>query len=48
MAARPLDRFGKAALVGAGALFFLAGAGWAYFGTDIFMAALVAGLAFCF
>jgi hypothetical protein len=44
----PLDRVGKAALVAAGCLFALAGAGWAYFGTDIFLNAVMAGLAYCF
>lgn len=44
----PFDRVGKAALVAAGCLFALAGVGWAYFGTDIFLNALMAGLAYCF
>jgi hypothetical protein len=47
-AAPPLDRTTRAALFGAGVLFFLAGAGWAYFGTDIFISAIMAGLAYCF
>lgn len=44
----PLDLVGKAALVVAGCLFAFAGAGWAYFGTDIFLNAVMAGLAYCF
>jgi hypothetical protein len=44
----PLDRTTRAALAGAGLLFVLAGAGWAYFGTDIFIGAIMAGLAYCF
>ena len=32
----------------AGLLFALAGAGWAYWGTDIFLSAIMAGLAYCF
>jgi hypothetical protein len=38
----------KTALAAAGCLFVLAGAGWAYFGTDIFLNAVMAGLAYCF
>lgn len=38
----------KTALVAVGLLFLLAGAGWAYFGTDIFLTAIMAGLAYCF
>lgn len=38
----------KAALATAGLLFFLSGAGWAYFGTDIFFSAVMAGLSYCF
>jgi hypothetical protein len=44
----PLDRLTKSALVGAGLLFFLAGAGWAYWGTDVFLSVVMAGLAYCF
>ena len=44
----PLDHIGKSALVAVGCLFALAGAGWAYFGTDIFLNAVMAGLAYCF
>ena len=44
----PLDRISRTALVTAGCLFALAGAGWAYFGTDIFLNAVMAGLAYCF
>jgi len=43
-----LDRTTKAALAAAGLLFFAAGAGWAYAGTDIFLASIMAGLAYCF
>ena len=38
----------KAALLGAGLLFFLAGAGWALNGDKLFLATLMAGLAGCF
>ena len=48
MSAHPLDRTTKAALLAAGLLFFLAGAGWAYWGGDIFMSVVMAGLAYCF
>ena len=44
----PLDRVTKSALFAAGLLFFLAGAGWAYFDTDVFLATIMAGLAYCF
>ena len=44
----PLDRITRSALLAAGLLFFLAGAGWAYWGTDIFLAKIMAGLAYCF
>jgi hypothetical protein len=44
----PLDRVTKSALLAAGLLFFTAGAGWAYFGTDVFLATIAAGLAYCF
>ena len=40
-----LDRLTKSALLATGLLFFLAGAGWAYFGTDVFLATIMAGLA---
>jgi hypothetical protein len=42
-----LDPIAKTALVAAGLLFFLAGAGWAYWGTDIFLANIMAGLSYC-
>jgi hypothetical protein len=42
-----LDPIARTALVGAGLLFFLAGAGWAYFGTDLFLTAIMTGLAYC-
>jgi hypothetical protein len=48
MSSRPLDTVTKSALVGAGLLFFLAGAGWAYWGSDIFLTALMSGLTYCF
>lgn len=47
MDARALDRLTRTALVAAALLFFLAGVGWAYFGTDIFLTAVMAGLAYC-
>jgi hypothetical protein len=37
MDARRLDRLTRTTLVAAALLFLLAGAGWAYFGTDIFL-----------
>jgi hypothetical protein len=43
-----LDTTTKAALAAAGLLFFLAGAGWAYWGSDIFLSIVMAGLAYCF
>lgn len=48
MHAEPLDRVTRTALLAAGVLFVLAGAGWAYWGTDIFLGAVMAGLAYCF
>jgi hypothetical protein len=42
-----LDPVTRAALVAAGLLFFLAGAGWAYWGTDIFLTAIMTGLSYC-
>jgi hypothetical protein len=48
MNAPALDRTAKLALVGAGLLLFLCGAGWAVHGSDIFLATLMAGLAGCF
>ena len=48
MQAHSPDLVTKSAIVGAGLLFVLAGAGWAYFGTDIFLSAIMAGLAYCF
>ena len=44
----PLDSLTKSALLAAGLLFFLAGAGWAYFGTEVFLSVVMAGLAYCF
>lgn len=41
------DPVTRVALLGAGLLFFLAGAGWAWFGTDIFLSIVAAGLAYC-
>lgn len=43
-----LDRATRAAIFGAGLLFVLAGTGWAWFGADIFLNAIMAGLAYCF
>jgi energy-converting hydrogenase Eha subunit C len=48
MTTQPFDRITKTALLAAGLLFILAGAGWAYWGTDIFLTAVMAGLAYCF
>lgn len=48
MYAPPLDPFVKAALIAAGLLLFLSGAGWAYWGTEIFLTTIMAGLAYCF
>ena len=48
MHAPPLDPIVKVALLAAGLLMFLGGAGWAYWGTDIFLTAIMAGLAYCF
>jgi hypothetical protein len=48
MQAPPLDPIVKTAILAAGFLFFLGGAGWAYWGTDIFLTAIMAGLAYCF
>ncbi len=42
-----LDPIAKTALVAAGVMFFLAGAGWAYWGTDIFLTTIMSGLAYC-
>jgi hypothetical protein len=47
MDARLSARFTKTALLAAAVLFFLAGVGWAYFGADIFLTAVMAGLASC-
>jgi hypothetical protein len=44
----PLDRLTMSALAAAGLLFALAGAGWAYWGGDVFLATVMAGLAYCF
>jgi hypothetical protein len=43
----PLDPILKTALIALGLLFFLGGIGWAYWGTDIFLTAIMAGLAYC-
>jgi hypothetical protein len=43
-----LDRGTKLALAAGGALFFLAGAGWAFYGPEIFITTVMAGLAYCF
>ncbi len=43
-----LDPAMKAALAAGGALIFLAGAGWAIYGPDIFLTVVMAGLAYCF
>ena len=48
MPAERLDRIGMTALVVGGVLIFAAGAGWAYYGSDIFIATVMAGLAYCF
>jgi hypothetical protein len=42
-----VDPLIRTALAAAGVLFFLAGAGWAYWGTDIFLTAIMTGLAYC-
>lgn len=47
MLAHPLDRTTKAALAAVGLLFFLAGAGWAAWGSEIFLATVMAGIAGC-
>ena len=47
MQAQPLDRITLTALLAAGLLFALAGVGWAYWGTDIFLSAIMSGLAYC-
>jgi hypothetical protein len=48
MQARSSDPLTRTAIVVGGLLFFLAGAGWAYWGTDIFLSTVMAGLAYCF
>lgn len=48
MHARPLDPIVKTALFTLGLLFFAGGIGWAYWGTDIFLSAVMAGLSYCF
>jgi hypothetical protein len=48
MQARASDNLTKAALIAFAFLFLLAGAGWAYWGTDVFLATVMAGLAYCF
>ena len=47
MQAQPLDRITRTALLAAGLLFALAGAGWAYWRTDIFLNAIMSGLSYC-
>jgi energy-converting hydrogenase Eha subunit C len=47
MHAQPLDRITLTALLASGLLFALAGAGWAYWGTDIFLSAIMSGLSYC-
>jgi hypothetical protein len=47
-ASRRFDRVATTALAAAGLLLILAGAGWAYFGGDIFVTTVLAGLAYCF
>ena len=47
MNAPPLDPTTRTALLALGLLLFLSGGGWAYHGNDIFLAALMAGLAGC-
>jgi len=42
------DPFVRGTLIGAGVLFFLAGAGWALYGDSIFLQTLFAGIANCF
>lgn len=44
----PHDPIVKSALLAAGLMFFMAGAGWAYWGTAIFLATIMAGFAYCF
>jgi hypothetical protein len=48
MTRSPLDRAMWSLVVAAGLLLLLAGAGWAYWGADIFLSTLMAGLAYCF
>ena len=43
-----LDRVTRASLVAGGLLFFLAGAGWAVYGPEVFINTVMAGLAYCF
>ncbi len=47
MPARSLDPLAMAALIAAGLLLLFAATGWAYFGTDIFITAILSGLAYC-
>jgi hypothetical protein len=42
------DPLVRGTLIGAGLLFFLAGAGWALYGDSIFLQTLAAGIANCF
>ena len=48
MPAERLDRIGTMAFIVGCVLIFGAGAGWAYYGSDIFIATVMAGLAYCF
>jgi hypothetical protein len=42
------ERLTMIAIVAAGALLFAAGAGWAIAGDEVFLATVMAGLAYCF
>ena len=41
------NRMVKAGMLAAGLLFLAAGAGWAYYGADIFLSLIMAGIAYC-
>jgi hypothetical protein len=45
---RRLDPILKLGLAAGAALFFLAGAGWAIYGPEVFITTVMAGLAYCF
>lgn len=47
MRAQSLDPITKTALIAGGLLFFFAGAGWAYWGPEVFLTTVMAGLAYC-